>query len=181
MRTARLALSLAGLVLLVGLAWVVHQLNDFARVQNAEVGSTPFERGKISKVVVTNNTAKNIAFRLRCDHKVRPRGELLSRNMLLQPRTFAEIDVNPELAGEPLPAMIADKSCEATWYGPLGTTCRAWTLRWTYAKPTRKGIVMADEDGACRIATCYSTSKLTKIPSCLYAVYVARPLHERRT
>jgi hypothetical protein len=69
--------------------------------------------------------------------------------------------------------MIADKSCEATWRGPFGIACRAWSVRWEYGQRTRKSITMADEDGACRIATCYATGSLATMPSCLSAVYLS--------
>lgn len=165
---------LAGVAVVAGVSFVIHDLNDFARVQNAEIGNTPIERGTLSRVVITNNSAQKIAFKLRCDYKVQPRGEQFSRFVVLQPRASVEVDVHPELDGLELPRIIPSKACEATWHGPFGIACRAWSARWEYGKRTHKGISVADEDGACRIATCYSTSRLTKIPSCLSAVYLSR-------
>ena len=164
---------LAASTLVLGASVVVHALNDFARVQDAGIGNTPIARDTLSRIVITNNASKKIAFHLRCDHKVQARGEQFSAFHVLQPRASVEVDVNPELAGRELPRMIADKSCEATWRGPLGISCRAWRVDWTYGKPAHKGVMMSEEDGACRIATCYSSTRLSKMPSCLYAVYLA--------
>lgn len=161
----------AALAVVVCVSVVVHFLNDFARVQNAQVGNTPLERGTLSRFVFTNNSSKKIAFQLRCP---RPFNQVLSHSVVLLPRATEEFDPNPELAGRELPRMIASQSCEATWNGPLGLSCRAWRVSWAYHSPVRKGVMLADEDGACRVATCYASGSLKAMGSCLSAVYLRR-------
>jgi hypothetical protein len=172
LRASRVFL-LAGIAFLAVASFTVYHLNDFARVQAAGIGASPAEPGTLSRVVITNEASKRIAFQLRCDPQE-------PRSHVLLPRESLEVDVHPELAGKEMPRMIADRKCEATWRGPFGITCRAWNARWQYGKPARKGVMLADEDGACRIATCYSTSRLAKIPSCLSAVYLSNRDHQKR-
>jgi hypothetical protein len=171
MKGARMLLLIAGLAVVAGVSVVVHTLNDFARVQGVQVGNTPLERDTLSRFVFTNESPKKIAFQLRCP---RPFGAMLSHSVVLAPYAAEEFDPNPELAGRELPQMIASQSCEAMWQGPLGLRCRAWKVGWTYNRPVRKGVILADEDGACRIATCYASGKLRAMGSCLSAVYLRR-------
>jgi hypothetical protein len=131
--------AVVGLLLLVPAILIVRYMNDFSRLKDVEVGSTPVQPGTISKLVFTNKRSSKVDFVLRCHFKVRSGGApLFSGVVVLPPNATVEFDVNPDLAGRALPGIIANKSCEAVWQGPFGIERSAWWVSWQYGKPAYK-------------------------------------------
>jgi surfeit locus 1 family protein len=129
-----------GLVVLAAALLVLHYVNEFSRLKRVEIGNTPSGPSMLAKVVFRNDSSSKIEFPLRCHYKARSSGKaLFSDVVVLPPNGSVELDVNPEHAGR-IPAMVANKSCEAIWRGPFGIERSAWWVSWEHGKPSSKSI-----------------------------------------
>ncbi|MFC5499303.1 SURF1 family cytochrome oxidase biogenesis protein [Caenimonas terrae] len=123
-------LAVLGIAAVAAASMVVRYQNEFSRLQQVEVGSTPLQPGSLGQLVFRNDSASRIAMLLHCHDKVRAGGKpLFSGAVVLPPNASVQFDVNPEYAGR-VPPIIREKSCEAVWRGPFGIERSAWWVTW---------------------------------------------------
>lgn len=130
-----LAALAAVVVALIGIRYN----NQFKRISQVEIGSTPIQLGTINRVVFTNKTSSKIDFLLRCYVNTHEEGRIFPmEKMVLLPNESREFDVHPEFSPGNLPPMIANMTCTGIWQGPFGIERKAWRAHWQYGRPTAK-------------------------------------------
>lgn len=129
------------LVLLAALAAVLafRWNQQFKRVEQVGVGTTPIQLGTLSRMTLTNPSSSPVALELRCHMNTHEEGRAApAEKLVLQAQETREFDVYPEHAAGNLPPAIANKTCTALWHGPFGWELRAWRVMWQYARPPSK-------------------------------------------
>lgn len=130
-----LLVLLAALAAVLGFRWN----QQFKRVQQIVVGTTPIQLGTLNRMTLTNPSSSPVQLELRCNvgpREVSPAAPGVK--LVLQPQETSEFQVYPEHAQGQLPAILPNKACTALWHGPLGWDRRAWQVQWEYARQPHK-------------------------------------------
>lgn len=135
---AVLLVLLAAVATVLGLRWN----QQFKRVQQVELGATPFELGTLNRMTLQNTSSSRVELELRCFVGPRDgRNPSPVEKLVLLPQETREFQVYAEHANGNLPRMLPVKHCLAVWQGPFGWERTAWRVIWLYSKPPQKQVL----------------------------------------